>query len=64
MSKYRQTDNPIFYKIETYLDRFLVPEKYKLPNFVKIVQVVLEIYEICFQGQKADIPIFYNVETY
>ena len=51
MSKYRQTDNPIFYKIETYLDRLLVPEIYILPNFVKIVRAVLEIYESCVHGQ-------------
>ena len=42
----RQTDNPIFYKVETYLDRFIVPEIYKLPNFVKIVRAVLEIVNI------------------
>ena len=43
----RQTDNPIFYKVETYLDRLLVLEIHIIPNFVKIVSVVLEIHEIC-----------------
>ena len=42
----RQTDNPIFYKVETYLDRLLVPEIYIIPNFVKIVRAVLEIVNI------------------
>ena len=41
----RQTDNPIFYKVENYLDRLHVPEICVIPNFVKIVWVVLEIYE-------------------
>ena len=47
----RQTDNPIFYKVETYLDRLLVPEIYKIPNFVKIVREVLEIYVSYVNGQ-------------
>ena len=34
------TDNPIFYKDETYLDRIL-PEIYVKPNFMKIVKAVL-----------------------
>ena len=42
----RQTDNQIFYKIETYLDRLLVLEIYEIPNFVKIVIAVLEIVNI------------------
>ena len=42
----RQTDNPIFYKVETYLDRFLVPKMYVIPNFVKIVGAVLKIKRI------------------
>ena len=63
MSTDRQTDNPIFYKIETYLDRLLMPEMYAIPNFVKIVRAVLENYEICVHGQ-ADSQIFYKVETY
>ena len=46
-----QTDNPIFYKGETYLDRLLLPEMYIIPNFVKIVRAVLEIYKSCFHGQ-------------
>ena len=40
----RQTDNPNFYKVETYLNRLFVPKIYILPNVVKIVRVVLEIY--------------------
>ena len=47
----RQTDNPIFYKVETYLDRLLVPEIYNIPNFVKIVRAVLEIYLSYVDGQ-------------
>ena len=42
----RQINNPIFYKFETHLDRLLVPEIYIIPNFVKIVGVVLEIVNI------------------
>ena len=38
-----KTDNPIFYKVETYLDCLLVPEIYVIPNFVEIVRAVLEI---------------------
>ena len=45
------TDNLIFYKVETYIDRLLVLEIYVIPNFVKIVRTVLEIYEICVYGQ-------------
>ena len=40
------TDNPIFYKVQTYLDRLLVIEIYIIPNFVKIVRAVLEIVNI------------------
>ena len=47
----RQTGNPIFYKVETYLDHLLVPEIYIIPNFVKIVRAVLEIYVSCVHGQ-------------
>ena len=46
-----ETDNPIFYKVETYLDRLLVPEIYILPNFVKIVRAVLEINVSCVHRQ-------------
>ena len=63
----RLTDNPIFYNVETYLDRLLVLEIRIIPNFVKIVSVVLEVYEICVQGQndrQTANPIFYKVETY
>ena len=38
----RQTANPIFYNVETYLDRLLLLETYIIPNFVKIVRAVLE----------------------
>ena len=55
----RRTDNPIIYKIETYLDRFLVPKIYVIPNFVKIVRVVLEIYESYVHGQ-IDGPVVYK----
>ena len=33
-SVHRQTDNPIFYKVETNLNRLLVLEIYAIPNFV------------------------------
>ena len=59
----RQIDNPIFYKVETYLDHLLVPETYVLPNFVKTVKAVFEMYESCDHGQ-TDNPISYKVETY
>ena len=36
-----ETDNPIFYKVETYLDCLLVPEIYAIPKFVKIVRAVI-----------------------
>ena len=42
----RQTDNPNFYKVETYPDRLLVLELYIIPNFVKIVRAVIEILSI------------------
>ena len=67
MSTDRQTGNPIFYNVETDLDRLLVFEIHIIPNFVKIVSVVLEIYEICVQGQndrQTDNPIFYKAEAY
>ena len=35
----------MFYKVEVYLDRLIVPELLKIPNSVKIVIAVLEIYE-------------------
>ena len=44
----RPTDNLIFYKFETYLDRYLVLEMYVIENFMKIVLAFLKIYEICF----------------
>ena len=47
----RQTENPIFYKVETYLESLLLHEIYIIPNFVKIVRAVLEIYESCVHGQ-------------
>ena len=47
----RQAGNPIFYKVEIYLDRFLVPELYILPNLVKIARAVLEIYVSSVHGQ-------------
>ena len=50
-SVHGQTDNPILYKVETYLDRLLLLEIYIIPNFVKIVRAVLEIYESCVHGQ-------------
>ena len=53
-----QTDNPIFYKVETYLDRLLLPDMYIIPNFVKIVRTVLEIYESCVHGQTDRQPDF------
>ena len=46
-----QTNKPIFNKVETYLDRLLMPEMYAIPNFFKIVEAVLEIYESCDHGQ-------------
>ena len=54
----RQTDYPIFYKVETYLDRLLEPEIYIIPNFVKIVRAVLEIYDSCVHGQTDRQPDF------
>ena len=62
-----QTDNPIFYKFETFLDCLLMPETYVMPDFVKIGRAVHEIYESCVYGQnnrQTDNPIFYKVETY
>ena len=59
----RQTDNSIFYKVETYLDCLLVPNVYVIPNFVKICWAVLGNYQSCFQGQTNN-PIFCEVETY
>ena len=59
----RHIDNPIFYKVENYLDHFLVPETYVIPNFVKTVEAVFEIYESC-DHEQTDNPIFYKVETY
>ena len=52
-----------FYKIETYLDCLLVPEIYKILNFVKIVRAVVEIY-VSYVHRQTGNPIFYNVETY
>ena len=47
----RQTDNPIFYKVETYLDCLLMPEIYVIPNFVEVVRAALDIYESIVHGQ-------------
>ena len=47
----RKTDNPIFYKFETYLDHLLMPEIYVLSNFVKTVTAILEIFKICAHGE-------------
>ena len=63
----RQTDNPIFYKVETYLDRLLVPEIRITPTFVKIVRTVVEIYERCAHRQEENRTgnsIFYVIETH
>ena len=54
----RQTDTPIFYKVETYLDRLLVSEIYVIQNFVKIVGAVLEIYLSYVHGQTDRQPDF------
>ena len=48
-----QTDNSIFYKVETYVDRLLMPKIYAIPNFVKIIKAVLEVNESCFHRQTA-----------
>ena len=64
---FSRTGNPIFYKVETYLDLLFVHEIYVMLNFVKIVWAVLEIYDSCVHeqtGRQADNPIFYEVETY
>ena len=37
----RQMDNPIFYKVEIYLEHLLMPKIYVKPNFMKIVRAVL-----------------------
>ena len=42
----------MFYKVETYLDRLLVLEKYVIPNFVKIVRVVLEFTRVVFTDRQ------------
>ena len=47
----KQAGSPIFYKVETYLDRLLMLEKHIIPNLVKILIAVLEIYESCIHGQ-------------
>ena len=39
-----QTD---FYKVDAYLNLLLVPEIFVIPNFVKIIRAVLEIYVSC-----------------
>ena len=46
-----QTDNLIFYKVETYLGCLLVSKIHVIPNFVQTVREVLEIYESCVHGQ-------------
>ena len=61
-----QTDKqttPFFFKVGTYLDRFLVPKIYVIPNFVKIVRMVLGIYKSCAHGQigrQTENPVFYK----
>ena len=42
-SVHGQTDNPILYKVETYLYRLLVPETYTIPNLVKVIRAFLYI---------------------
>ena len=42
----REREHNFFYKVETYLDRFLILKIYIIPNFVKIVIAVLEIVNI------------------
>ena len=61
----KKTDNPIFFKVETYLDHFLVPEIYVTPNFVKVFRAVLEIYESCVyrRTDRQTTRFFYKVET-
>ena len=46
-----QTDNLIFNKVETYLDHLLWFKIYVIPNFLKVVRAVLDIYESCVHGQ-------------
>ena len=46
----RKTENPIVYKVETYLDRLFVPEIHIIQKFVIIVWAVIEIYVICVHG--------------
>ena len=46
----RQTNNPVFSKVGTYLGRLLMAEIQIIPNFVKIVRTDLEIYESCVLG--------------
>ena len=58
----RQTDNPIFYKVETYLDRLLVPDIYVTPNFVKVVERFSIFTRDAFTDRQTDNPIFYKVE--
>ena len=47
----RQTDKSMVYKVDIFLDGLLVSEIYVIPNFMKIVRTVLEIYDSCFLGQ-------------
>ena len=54
---------PVFFKVETNLDRLLMPKICIIPNYVKIARVVLEIYERCVYGQ-TDNSSFYKIETY
>ena len=60
---FRQTDNLIFCKDETYLDHFFIPKIHVITYFVKIVRVVLEIYKSCVHTQ-TNILIFYKAEIY
>ena len=57
----RPTDNPIFYKVETYLDRLLLQERKIIPNFVKIFRAVLDTYERCVHTQTDRKPDFLQV---
>ena len=43
-----------------------MPEIYVIPNFMKVVRAVLEIYECCVHGQidSQTTRFFYKVETY
>ena len=57
---YREPDNPIFYKVETYLDCLLIHKIHVILCFVKIVRMVLKIYErdVHRQTDKQITPFF------